>query len=120
MKTTIDNIKFRQGSINIILGRLTPLHDVTKSNTTNITNNYNISQINKNKSEFNTTLIDNNIENIKSIKNDIGNYYKLKDIIMFDILKTNTPEEVNINTPKFVIIQTYLNNYFKKDRFFRI
>ena len=67
MKTTLDNIKYRQSVINIILDRLTPLNDITKNNTTNITNNYNISQINKKKTEFNTSLIDNNTENIKSI-----------------------------------------------------
>ena len=80
MKTTLGNVKYRQGAINIILDRLTPLNDITKNNKTNITNNCNISQINKKKSEFNTSLIDNNTENLKSIKNDIENYYKLKDI----------------------------------------
>ena len=117
MKTTIDNIKYRQGSINIILDRLTPLHDITKNNTTNITNNYNISQIDKKKSEFNTTLIDNNTENIKFIKNDIDNYYKLKDIIIFDIEKTNISEDIHINSPIFTFIQTSLNNNFKKDSY---
>ena len=60
------------------------------------------------------SLIDNNIENIKSIKNDIDNYYKLKDIIIFDIEKTNISEDIHINSPKFVIIQSSLNNNFKK------
>ena len=67
MKTTLDNVKYRQGAINIILDRLTPLGDIVKDISTNITNNYNISQINKKKSEFNTSLIDNNTENLKSI-----------------------------------------------------
>ena len=53
--------------------------------------------------------------NINSIKNDIENYYKLKDIIIFDIEKTNIPEDVNINSPKFTFIQSSLNNNFKKD-----
>ena len=84
-----DNIKNRQGAVNIILDRLTPLQDIVKGNSTNITNNHNISRVNKKKTEFNTSLIDNNTKNIKSIKNDIDNYYKLKDIIIFDIQKTN-------------------------------
>ena len=63
--------------------------------------------------EFNTSLIDNNTNNINSIKNDIDNYYKLKDVIIFDIDKTSIAE--NINNPKFVIIQSNLNNSFKKD-----
>ena len=86
------------------------------TNESNITNNHNISQINKKKSEFNTTLIDNNKNNINSIKNDIANFYKLKDIIIFGIDKTNAPEDIHINSPKFVIIQSRLNNNnFKKD-----
>ena len=89
------------------------------SNKDNIRNNYNISQINKKKSEFDTSLIDNNIESLKYIKNDIVDYYKLKDIIIFDIEKTNISEDININLPKFVIIQSSLNNIFKKDCYLR-
>ena len=74
-----------------------------------------LSQINKKKSEFDTSLIDNNINNINSIKSDIANYHKLKDIIIIDIDKTNVPEDIHINSPKFVIIQSSLNNNFKKD-----
>ena len=99
------------------MDRLTPLNDIIKNNTTNITNNHNISQINKKKTEFNMSLIDNNTENMKSIKNDIDNYYKLKDIIIFDIEKTNVSEDIYINSPKFVIIQSSLNNNFKKDSY---
>ena len=51
--------------------------DIIEDNKSNILNNYNISQIYKKKSEFNTSLIDNNKNNISSIKNDIKNYYKL-------------------------------------------
>ena len=86
-----------------------------KNNTTNITNNYNFSQLNKKKTEFNTSLIDNNTKNIKSLKDDNENYYKLKDIIIFDIEKTIVSENININSPKFVIIQSNLNNNFEKD-----
>ena len=117
IETTLDNVKYRQGVINIILDRLTPLNDITKNNTINITNNYNISQINKKRSEFNTTLIDNDINNIKSIKNDIDNYYKLKDIIISDIQNTNISEDIHINSPIFTFIQSSLNNNFKKDSY---
>ena len=117
MKTVLNNVKYRQSVINIILDGLTPLQDIVKDSSTNITNNYNISQINKKKSEFNTSLIDNNTENLKSIENDIANYYKLNDIIILDIQKTNIFEDININSPKFVIIQSSLNNNFKKDSY---
>ena len=62
-------------------------------------------------------MINNNIESLKSIKNDTANYYKLKDIIIFDIEKTNMSEDININSPKFVITQSNLNNNFKKDSY---
>ena len=66
------------------------------------------------KSELNTKLIDNNANNIKSINStltNIDNSYNLKDIIIFDILKTDIPENVNTNNPKFVIIQSDLNRF---------
>ena len=86
------------------------------TNKSNITNNYNISQINKKKNEFNTTSIDNNINNINSIKNDIENYYKLKDIIIIDIIKSNIPETIDINNNEFIIINSSLDN-LKKDSY---
>ena len=107
MKTSLDNVKNRQSAINIIL----------EKNSTNINNNYNISQINKKKSEFNTDLIDNHTDTLKSIRNDIDSYYKLKDIIVFDIVKTTISENIDINNPQFVIIHFNLNNAFKKDSF---
>ena len=110
-----DIIEDNKSNISENLKLINSKSDIIENNKSNITNNYNISQINKKKSEFNTILIDNNNNNINSIKNDIENYYKLKDIIIFDIEKTNIPEDVNINSPKFVIIQYSLNNNFKKD-----
>ena len=103
--TSIDN------NINNISSNLSLIN----TNKSNITNNYNISQINKKKSEFNTSSIDNNKNNISSIKNDIENYYKLKDISIINIEKTNISWKININNPKFIITQTSLNNNFKRD-----
>ena len=62
-------------------------------------------------------MINNNIESLNTIKHNITNYYKLKDIIIFDIEKTNVSEDIHINSPKFVIIQSSLNNNFKKDSY---
>ena len=117
IKTTLNNLKYPHSAINIILDRLTPLQNVVKNNSTSITNNYNISLVNKKKSESNLTLVDNNTNNIKSIRNDIDNYYKLKDIIIIDIDKTNISEDININSPKFIITNSNLNKTFKKDSF---
>ena len=92
---------------------------LVNTNKSNITNNYNISQINKKKSEFNTTLIDNNKNNISSNLskvNTIEQNYKLKDIIITDIIKSNIPETIDINNNEFVIIKYSLNN-LKKDSY---
>ena len=42
MKAALNNLKYRQDGINITLDKLTPLQDIVKNNTTDITNNYNI------------------------------------------------------------------------------
>ena len=79
---------------------------------TDVSNNYNFTQINKKKSEFNTTLIDNNKNNISSNLskiNTIEQNYKLKDIIIIDIIKSNIPETIDINN-EFIIINSSLNN----------
>ena len=82
MKTSLDNVKYRQGVINIILDRLTPLQDIVKNYSTNITNNYNISQINTQKNENNLNLINTNISNNKeNIDNDIDQINENKNLI---------------------------------------
>ena len=60
------------------------------TNTSDISNNYNISQINKKKSEFNTSLIDTNRDNIAS-----------------NLTKINTIEENNIKIYDEVFNDTY-------------
>ena len=89
------------------------------TNESDITNNFNFTQINKKKSDNNSKFIDTNRNNITTNLNKINtidNYYKLKDITIFDIEKTNIPETIDISNPKFVIIQSSLNN-LKKDSY---
>ena len=84
-----------------------------------VSNNFNFTQINKKKSDNNSKFIDTNRNNITTNLNKINtidNYYKLKDITIFDIEKTNIPETIDISNPKFVIIQSSLNN-LKKDSY---
>ena len=88
------------------------------TNKSNITNNYNFTQINKKKSDNNTSLIDNNKNNISSNLskiNTIEKNYKLKDIIIIDIIKSQIPETVDSNN-EFVIINSSLDN-LKKDSY---
>ena len=100
----------------------TSLIDTNKNNIstlkTDVSNNYNFTQINKKKSDNNTTFIDTNRDNISSNLskiNAIEQNYKLKDIIIIDIEKTNIPETVDSNN-EFVIINSSLDN-LKKDSY---
>ena len=46
----------------------------------------------------------------------LNDSYKLKDIIIIDIIKSNIPETIDINNNEFVIINSSLNN-LKKDSY---
>ena len=109
------NSKFEDNKSNIAenLKLIGEKSDIIEDNKSNISNNYNFTQINKKKSEFNTSLIDINIENLKSIKNDIENYYKLKNFIIFDIVN-NINRAINVNSPKFIIAKNDIVYNFKK------
>ena len=116
INTNKTNISDNSSLINTNKTNISGNLSLINTNKSNTTINYNISQINKKKSEFNTTSIDNNINNINFIKNDIENYYKLKDIIIIDIIKSNIPETIDINNNEFIIINSSLNN-LKKDSY---
>ena len=98
------------------------LLDTNKNNIstlkTDVSNNYNFTRINKKKSDNNTTFIDTNRDNIAnnlSKINTIEQNYKLKDIIIIDIIKSQIPETVDSNN-EFVIINSSLEN-LKKDSY---
>ena len=75
---------------------MTNLKNEIRSNSDNIAKNYNISQINKKKSQFNTDLINNHTNTLKSIENDI------------DVIKSNsyTP----IVSSRYSLNEIYLYN----------
>ena len=90
--------------------------DIIADNKNNITNNYNISQINKKKSEFNTSLCDTNRNNIASnllLINEINNYNKIRSFIKFETVN-NINRAISINSPKFSIIKNDIVFEFKK------
>ena len=97
MKISLDNLKYKQGVINRLLDKLTPLQDVVKINTTNITNNYNISQISKKKSEFNMTLIDNHTNNIETINSTSTDFENNLSDLKKDISDDNKLIQNNIS-----------------------
>ena len=55
------------------------------------------------------------IQNINTNINLLSNSYKLKDIIIIDIIKSNIPETIDINN-EFIIINSSLND-LKKDSY---
>ena len=122
--TTLINANARNVSAN--LSKINTNKKKSENNTTlinanarNVSNNFNFTQINKKKSDNNTTFIDTNRNNIASnllLINEINNYYKLKDIFIIDIIKSNIPETIDINNNEFIIINSSLDN-LKKDSY---
>ena len=102
-----------------------------KNNSDNITKNYNITQINKKKSEFNTDLIDNHTYTLKLIKNDIdilksntytpitSSKYFLNEIYLFnlDFIKEL---DFKSDTKKLLVCETIIQDSFKKDTFLEL
>ena len=82
-RKTIDNVvdnvklKMQMGALTLKLSEnnVNILSNLSKinTNTSDISNNYNISQINKKKSEFNTSLINTNRDNIASNLTTLNN-----------------------------------------------
>ena len=111
----IDLKMINDNSINIVYNKKTDISvkfnendKKIDTNTNNISSNYNFTQINKKKSDNNTTFIDTNRDNIAnnlSKINTIEQNYKLKDITIIDIIKSQIPETVDSNN-NFVIINS--------------
>ena len=115
-----NNIKSLNSNLNDIKSNITDISNQIENINFNVQKNYTISQINKKKIDNKSDIIDlhnTELNKTNTILSNIDNYYNLKDMIIIDILKTNIPEEININNPKSVIIKSNLNNYFKKDSF---
>ena len=82
-RKTVDNtandikLKMQMGALTLKLsennGNISSNLSKINTNTSDISNNYNISQINKKKSEFNTSLIDTNRDNIASNLTTLNN-----------------------------------------------
>ena len=101
-----------------------------------ITKNYNISQINKKKSQFNTDLIDihtSNIKNLNSILTDIKNdidrmdsniyvpmsKYNIENIYFY---KLDSIKEFNFlaDTKKFLVNEIIINDDLRKDGYIEL
>ena len=81
---------------------------------TKVTNNYNITQINKKNIDFKTGIIDNQINTINSTLNDLKSKYSIENFFIYNIEIENT-YSFNTDNPKFSIFNYDLVDDFKKD-----
>ena len=91
---------------------------------TKVTNNYNITQINKKNIDFKTGIIDNQITAINSTLNDLetknnNSKYSIENFFIYNIEIENT-YTLNSDIPKFSIFNYDLEDNFKKDSILEI
>ena len=88
-------------------------NDILNINT-KVTNNYNISQINKKNIDFKTDIIDNQIIAINSDLNNLKSKYSIENFFIYNIEIENT-YSFNSDNPKFSIFNYDLVDDFRKD-----
>ena len=91
---------------------------------TKVTNNYNLTQINKKNIDFKTDIIDNQITAINSTLNDLetknnNSKYSIENFFIYNIEIENT-YSFNTDNPKFSIFNYDLVDDFKKDSILEI
>ena len=91
----------------------TKINDIENINT-KVTNNYNITQINKKNIDFKTGIIDNQIIAINSTLNNLKSKYSIENFFIYNIEIENT-YSFNTDNPKFSIFNYDLVDDFKKD-----
>ena len=91
----------------------TKINDIENINT-KVTNNYNITQINKKNIDFKTGIIDNQITAINSTLNNLKSKYSIENFFIYNIEIENT-YSFNSDNPKFSIFNYDLVDDFKKD-----
>ena len=98
-------------------------NDIENINT-KVTNNYNITQINKKNIDFKTGIIDNQITAINSTLNDLetknnNSKYSIENFFIYNIEIENN-YTLNSDIPKFSIFNYDLEDDFKKDSILEI
>ena len=91
----------------------TKINDIENINT-KVTNNYNITQINKKNIDFKTDIIDNQITAINSTLNNLKSKYSIENFFIYNIEIENT-YSFNTDNPKFSIFNYDLVDDFRKD-----
>ena len=119
-----NNISENLSLINSNENRLDNIENDIVNINTKVTNNYNISQINKNNIDCKTNIIDNHITAINStltnIQNDNNNSkYSIENLFIYNIERENT-YTLNSDKPKFSIFNYDLVDDFRKDSILEI
>ena len=106
-------------NLNLIQTKIDNIENIN----TKVTNNYNITQINKKNIDFKTGIIDNQITAINSTLNDLetknNSKYSIENFFIYNIEIVNT-YTLNSDIPKFSIFNYDLEDDFKKDSILEI
>ena len=123
-ETNKNNISENLSLINSNENRLDNIENDIEDINTKVTNNYNITQINKKNIDFKTGIIDNQITAINSTLNDLetknnNSKYSIENFFIYNIEIENT-YTFNSDIPKFSIFNYDLEDDFKKDSILEI
>ena len=115
-----DIIEDNKENLTLIQTKIDNLEDIN----TKVTNNYNLTQINKKNIDFKTGIIDNQITAINSTLNDLetknnNSKYSIENFFIYNIEIENT-YTLNSDIPKFSIFNYDLEDDFKKDSILEI
>ena len=105
-----DIIEDNKENLTLIQTKIDNIEDIN----TKITNNYNITQINKKNIDFKTGIIDNQITAINSTLNNLKTKYSIENFFIYNIEIENT-YTLNSDIPKFSIFNYDLVDDFRKD-----
>ena len=120
IETVKNNISQNLTLINSNENRLDNIENGIVNIDTKVTNNYNISQINKKNNDLKTDIIDNHINAINSTLNDSKNKnnnnskYSIENFFIYNIVIENT-YTLNSDNPKFSIFNYDSVDDFRKD-----
>ena len=117
--TNKENIAENSTLINSNENRLDNIENDIVNINTKVTNNYNITQINKKNIDFKTGIIDNQITAINSTLNNLKSKYSIENFFIYNIEIENT-YTLNSDIPKFSIFNYDLEDDFKKDSILEI
>ena len=98
--------------------RLDNIENNIENINTKVTNNYNITQINKKNIDFKTGIIDNQITAINSTLNNLKTKYSIENFFLYNIEIENT-YTINSNNLQFSIFNYDLEDDFKKRFYIR-